>query len=157
MNICVKKYDKEVPGYEVREKLSSITTFLVSFFTKDVLPGELISFCIELHEKNTGDCEIALIVSDIVKDIGRGEKYVNCIYSHYSERKEELIELNNVKGHEGYLELDDRVKSEIFVEFPLTNDYNIILNGEFGEQIISKDIRNWFNLVSDLIRRNFLN
>ncbi len=155
MNICIKKYSEEIPA-DILDSISSISTFLTSYFTRVELSEGLISFCLELHDMSFDECEITLLVSDVTKDICRTEKYENCIYSHYADRRGELILINNVKGREGYLELDDRVNSEIFVEFSLSNDYNIILNAEFEDNAISKNTRNWFNLVSDLIRKNFI-
>lgn len=103
---------------------------------------------LEFHTLTSGMCEIVALVGDDNRHLGRQEKYSNCIYSQFSGSLNRVVILENVTEHSGYLSLDDRVMSEIFFEYTLSDSTNLIMNAEFASSNISEEVNKWFGQMS---------
>jgi len=130
-----------------------IVGFFHNFFfhlLQHAIPRDTVMITLESHALAGGMCEIVVLVSDDPRHFGRREKYDSCIYSQFSDVLNRVVVIAKAKEQAGYLSLDDRVKSEIFCEYTLTDSFNLILNAEFSSVQISDEISSWFETIFEL-------
>jgi hypothetical protein len=65
-----------------------------------------------------------------------------------------VVVIEKAKERPGYLSLDDRVMSEIFYEYPLTDSFHLILNAEFSSAQISVEMSTWFEKILEVILKS---
>lgn len=151
MDICLK-YDSSKDGIISDKILSPLFRDLVSFFSKNEIPDELVMFTVERYNPIKKKCEIIFILSENINHIGRNEKYSNCIFSEYADRQGNLVVVDDVKSKASYLELDPKVNSEMFFEYAVNDKIHIILNGEFSPKKISGENRKWLERIIGLLQ-----
>ncbi|MFC2163827.1 hypothetical protein ACFLT2_02375 [Acidobacteriota bacterium] len=130
---------------QIKPHIIELFQNLLSSILQNEISREVVMMTVESHDLFTGMCEIIALVSDDHQHLGRQEKYDNCIYSNHSESRNRIVVIESVKEHPGYLSLDGRVKSEIFVEYSFSDSINLILNAEFSTTNISNEMKKWFN------------
>jgi len=117
---------------------------MISLF-QNPIPQETRMITFEFHDLNTDVCEIIVSVSKDQRNLGRREKYDDCVYSRYSDSINRVVIIERVKEQPGYLALDDQVKSEVFFEYTFTDSINFILNAEFSSDHVSDSVKRWFS------------
>lgn len=122
--------------------------FLFHLF-QNTIPQETVMITLESHSLSSEMCEIIALVSDDPRHLGRQEKYNKCVYSQFSDMLNRVVVLEKAKEQPGYLSLDDRVKSEMFVEYTYSDIINLILNAEFSSAKISDEANKWFESMCE--------
>ncbi len=139
---------KHLPEHKaVRSFLKNMPEFILA----NEVPGEMILFTVEFFYHPERICEIVLLIADDSTNLGRQEKYENCIFSRYGERSGETIVLNSVKSHPAYLELDPRINAEIFCTCEISAGLSLILNMECSSASISDAASLWFSRLKEKI------
>ena len=133
--------------FQIQPRCIDLVKDLMISVLRNPIPQEVIMITLELHDLNSGVCEIIASLSEDHRHLGRREKYDKCIFSHYSSSIDRTVIIERVKAQPGYLALDDRVMSEVFFEYTFSDSINLILNTEFSTPTISDTLKNWFESV----------
>jgi hypothetical protein len=139
--------------YSVQERfLAPFFRDLISFFSSQEMPVDLIMFSVESYLPAEKKCEIIFIAGEDTKHLGRMEEYSRCIFSAYADKSGDIVVLDNVKRNPAYLELDSRVNSEIFYEHAVDNGFHILINAEFSSSSVGKQGICWFEKIVDFLK-----
>lgn len=127
---------------------------LLSYILQNAISPEVVMMTVESHELLSGICKIIALVSHDHRLLGRQENYDNCIYSKHSDSRNRIVAIESANKRPGYLSLDRRVKSEIFVECVYTESINLILNAEFSTANISDKMKKWFDRMCGIVLKD---
>ncbi|MBN1222554.1 MAG: hypothetical protein JXB23_04865 [Candidatus Aminicenantes bacterium] len=153
----MKQKDIHIKGDRIHALFSGKHAYLSNFYeviaylVQEPIPSETIMITLEEHDTAGEMCEIVMCVSKNSEYLGRREQYARCIYSGFSDILDRLVVVDNVGRHPGYLALDPRVRSEMFLETDLNGSSHLILNAEFSSGRVNPSTKKWFQRLTDIL------